>query len=123
MRVPRLWFLPRCTLRGLMATVAVAGAIVWGGRLRMLSATYRIVAAKYRSDQAAFESAAEAYRRPGNGISGATFTDSETGESKDLTREETAEVMLWSAKYSESRARAFERAARHPWLPVAPEPK
>jgi hypothetical protein len=118
---------PRFTIRTLMVAVAVVGVIVAGGvecnRLYRLSALYQIRAS-------GFASLDDGYRQD--------FLDREqvlaqwvaqkprTPEEKQRMRE----ALEWDLplqtewiQYSHAMRTKYERTARYPWLPAAPDPR
>jgi hypothetical protein len=105
MRMPRFRF----TVRRMMVAVAIVGACVWGVRMLQMSRAYGKKAERFASN--AMD------RIPGfNG----EWPKTPEGEAKlrrtwDLWKQEMED-------HNAAMAAKYRRAARYPWLPVAPDP-
>lgn len=102
MTIPR-----RVTVRGLMVLVAVVAVAVWGGMMMRRSGNFLRRADNHRFLAAIFQGRVE--------DSPATAADTSRVIEK-RGRE------LRSLNHHSELARKYERAARYPWLPVAPDP-
>jgi hypothetical protein len=107
MRFPRVRF----TVRRMMVAVAIIGIVVWLGIAGGRHWRYRRLAASYASK----ESLAR------NFSSGELTATRITFFLKRPCGESTTSVMAHLGYYAEMRAK-YDHAARHPWLPVAPDP-
>jgi hypothetical protein len=133
----------RFTVRALMIAVAVAALVILAERWRRLAAEYSAAASRFAAAEASesdrldgLRSVLEATRTDldrsraqheqtdpvglyEKRVREAAITHYESKE-KDLMSELAKSVALRS-RYIETRRR-YERAARYPWLPVAPDP-
>ena len=118
MEIPRVRF----TVRRLMVAVAVVGIAFYGLVLWRRSAEYRRLAD-------------EAERSEMKAIVGAKQADAVAARFRRMPEKVTSEGVNLQSRYSaegthlrrlsQDRARAkikYRRAARYPWLPVAPDP-
>lgn len=126
MRLPR-W---RFRLRGLMVAIAAAATALWVGlevsRLGAASEGYRRVAEHLAREEAFARELSETYR--GMAASwrqmfalGVPPLDSRATAAEREARE-VGDTCQASVDYHAAMRAKYERAARYPWLPVAPDP-
>jgi hypothetical protein len=105
----------RFTVRGLMIAVAVAGALLGAAvealRLRRRSAEYAALAGRHAANERTFRAIAAA------GPGGALLLIAHGPGTRSRRTTPGAE-----ADHEAALRLKYERAARYPWLPVAPDP-
>jgi len=126
MRIPRLRF----TIRLLMIAVAIVGVFLTAARLVYLWRHYQALAAMHASKEVNYVRQAQgAERRQDWCARQATIANLQSASVRGSTWERLATSSgaiahdLRRLAAHESRLkRTYERAARHPWLPVEPDP-
>ena len=126
MRIPRVRF----TIRLLMITVAMVGGFLTVARLVYLWRHYQALAAMHASKEVNYVRQAQGYERKQDwcarqatiaNLQSASFRGS-TWERLATSSGATAHDLRRLAAHESRLERKYERAARHPWLSVEPDP-
>ena len=115
----------RLTVRGLMIAVAVAGLIAWMCRL---SVSYRRLSASYRSRAASYRSLMQI--RIGMKFTAERDAQRDRWIQEQIRKYERTARNPWRPvapqdlrnRWIQGQLRTYERAARYPWLPIALDP-
>jgi hypothetical protein len=106
--------LPRMTTRRWVAAIMVSGLLMgWGVRLWRRE-SYFVARARHHADMA------QAYGFWGPIVMG--FLKMTEGSQERADLEHMRAILPSHIAYHEALARKYRRAARHPWLPVEPDP-
>ncbi len=98
----------RLTVRSLMVAVAASGLVAWGTAMKLRAARFREKAESFDACEQVVAAVARA-RSQALGL-----------ESRPTGPE--AERVRRRAEWCVGMRSKYERAARHPWLPVGPDP-
>jgi hypothetical protein len=126
MRMPR----PRFSVRGLMAAVAIAGVVFGAWTLRDSARRRMKIARDYASSERSNRRAIPLYAACADEFEAAAVQLEEAGahDQARLKRlaargmRNVAEGTADQARYYSAMRVHYERAARYPWLPLAPDP-